>query len=65
MLKIAARAVGLLQSLFASYREVYSAIVYVSRAIGNFRNGSDIDIILSAPGTENARSRTCAPPQTT
>lgn len=49
------RALGLLRGLFATYPEVRKAIVYGSRAMGNFRNGSDIDITLDAPSMENAR----------
>ena len=52
---LSSRALGLLQGLFASYPEVQRAIVYGSRAMGNYRNGSDIDITLDAPGMENAR----------
>ena len=43
------RALGLLRGLFASYPEVHKAIVYGSRAMGNYRNGSDIDITLEGP----------------
>ncbi len=49
------RALGLLRGLFSAYPEVNRAIVYGSRAMGNYRNGSDIDIALDAPGMENAR----------
>ena len=49
------RALSLLRGLFAAYPEVNRAIVYGSRAMGNYRNGSDIDITLDAPGMENAR----------
>jgi uncharacterized protein len=49
------RALVLLRGLFAAYPEVRRAIVYGSRAKGNYRNGSDIDITLDAPGMDSAR----------
>jgi predicted nucleotidyltransferase len=49
------RALGLLRELIATYPEVHRAIVYGSRAMGSYRNGSDIDITLDAPRMENAR----------
>ena len=49
------RALGLLRGLFAAYPEVRRAIVYGSRAKGNYRNGSDIDITLDAPSMDSAR----------
>ncbi len=52
---LSSRALGLLRGLFASYPEVQRAIVYGSRAIGNYRTGSDIDITLDAPGMESSR----------
>lgn len=33
-------------SLFANYPDIYKAILYGSRAKGNYREGSDIDISL-------------------
>jgi len=35
-----------IQSVFANYSNIEKAILYGSRAIGNFRNGSDIDLTL-------------------
>lgn len=32
--------------VFVNYREVQQAILYGSRAKGNYRNGSDIDLLL-------------------
>ena len=52
---LSTRALGLLQGLFASYPEVQRVIVYGSRAMGNYRNGSDIDITLDAPSMRDAR----------
>jgi predicted nucleotidyltransferase len=40
------RAVDLLRGVFSDYPAVIRAIVYGSRAKGNYRNGSDIDIAL-------------------
>jgi predicted nucleotidyltransferase len=40
------RALDLLRGVFSGYPAVERAIVYGSRAKGNFRNGSDIDIAL-------------------
>lgn len=40
------RALDLLRGVFLGYPAVERAIVYGSRAMGNYRNGSDIDIAL-------------------
>lgn len=40
------RALDLLRGVFSDYPAVDQAIVYGSRAKGNYRNGSDIDIVL-------------------
>jgi predicted nucleotidyltransferase len=45
-------ALGLLRGFFSADPQIEKAIVYGSRAIGNFRNGSDIDITLDAPGMD-------------
>ena len=34
-----------IQSVFATVPEIEKAIIYGSRAKGNFKNGSDIDIL--------------------
>ena len=36
-----------MQTIFSKYLEVESAILFGSRAKGNFRNNSDIDIVLN------------------
>jgi len=36
-----------IQEVFASYPDVEKAILYGSRAIGNYRPGSDIDLTLT------------------
>lgn len=46
------RALGLLRGLFSADRRIERAIVYGSRAKGNFRHGSDIDITLDAPSMD-------------
>ncbi|OIQ71811.1 hypothetical protein GALL_465720 [mine drainage metagenome] len=43
---LSARAFALLCGVFSNYPAVDRAIVYGSRAKGNYRNGSDIDIAL-------------------
>lgn len=43
---LSVRALELLRGVFSSYIRVERAIVYGSRAKGNYRNGSDIDIAL-------------------
>lgn len=46
------RALGLLRGLFSVDPRIERAIVYGSRAKGNFRQGSDIDITLDAPSVD-------------
>lgn len=46
------RALGLLRALFSAYPTIERAVVYGSRAKGNYRHGSDIDIALDAPGMD-------------
>jgi predicted nucleotidyltransferase len=46
------RGLALLRSLFSSDPRIERAIVYGSRAKGNFRPGSDIDITLDAPSMD-------------
>lgn len=43
------RALQLLRDLFSTVPALRRAVVYGSRAKGNFRPGSDIDIALDAP----------------
>ena len=47
---LSARALRLLRALFASNPLILRAVVYGSRAKGNYRPGSDVDIALDAPG---------------
>ncbi len=35
-----------IQSIFKKYKEIHEAILYGSRAKGNYRKGSDIDLTL-------------------
>ena len=44
------RAVEGLRSVFADFPEVECAIIYGSRAKGNYRPGSDIDLTLRGEG---------------
>lgn len=46
------RALKLLRDLFATNSHIDRAIVYGSRAKGNYRHGSDIDIALDAPSMD-------------
>lgn len=46
------RALELLRDLFSTDTRIERAIVYGSRAKGNFRYGSDIDITLDAPSMD-------------
>lgn len=39
--------IKLLQNVFANYHKVNKAIIYGSRAKGNFRTGSDIDLVIT------------------
>lgn len=36
-----------IQAVFANYSTVEKAVLYGSRAKGNYRNGSDIDLVLT------------------
>jgi len=45
------RTLDTLNSLFCKYPGIKKAILYGSRAKGNFRNGSDIDLSLVTNGT--------------
>lgn len=40
----------LIQKTLSEFKEIDSAIIYGSRAMGNFREGSDIDISLKGKG---------------
>jgi predicted nucleotidyltransferase len=40
------RAINTLNVLFRKYSGIQKVILYGSRAMGNYRNGSDIDIVL-------------------
>jgi uncharacterized protein len=44
------RTLSLLRSVLDKHAGIQRAIVYGSRAKGNFRPGSDIDLTLDAPG---------------
>jgi predicted nucleotidyltransferase len=49
---LSTRALQLLRDLFAAEPAVQRVIVYGSRAMGNFRRGSDIDLALDAPSMD-------------
>ncbi len=46
---LSSRTLGLLHGVLDRYSAIQRAIVYGSRAKGNFRPGSDIDLTLDAP----------------
>jgi len=50
------KSLGTIQSALASFPEISSAKVYGSRAMGNCKQGSDIDIALFGPSV-TARTR--------
>lgn len=41
-----------IQDVFARHTQVEQAIIYGSRAKGNYRNGSDIDLVLVGKGLD-------------
>ncbi|PYI90336.1 MAG: hypothetical protein DME97_17715 [Verrucomicrobia bacterium] len=50
--------VARIKSVLAGFPEVEKALLYGSRAKGNYRNGSDIDLTLFGDGlTDNVMSR--------
>lgn len=49
---LSVKAVAGLKEIFAKYPDVQKVILYGSRAKGNFRTGSDIDLTLVAPGLD-------------
>jgi predicted nucleotidyltransferase len=44
------RIIGDLKRIFSGYEDIDSVVLYGSRAMGNFRDGSDIDITLHGKG---------------
>ena len=46
---LSARALGLIRGVLDRHPQINRAIVYGSRAKGNYRTGSDIDLALDAP----------------
>lgn len=52
------KTINKLLSVFVKYPEIEEVIIYGSRAKGNYREGSDIDLCLKGLGvTEKIRSR--------
>ncbi|MBF0205284.1 MAG: nucleotidyltransferase domain-containing protein [Oligoflexia bacterium] len=43
------KTVDALKSVFKAYSQIDSVVIYGSRAKGNYRNGSDIDLTIVAP----------------
>ncbi|WP_127470377.1 nucleotidyltransferase domain-containing protein [Thiomicrorhabdus aquaedulcis] len=51
------KVIEAIQSVFATFPEIETAILYGSRAKGNYKNGSDIDLTLKLmPGIEPSLS---------
>jgi uncharacterized protein len=46
---LSVQAVRTLTDIFAAQPKVHRALIYGSRAKGNFREGSDIDLVLDCP----------------
>jgi len=44
-----------IQSALSNFPQISSAILYGSRAKGNFRNGSDIDLTLKTDGDDSLK----------
>lgn len=44
--------ISLIQSVFKKYNSIEKAVLYGSRAKGNYRNGSDIDLTLIGFGLD-------------
>ena len=44
-----ASTIGSICDIFAKYAEIQGIILYGSRALGNYRLGSDIDLCIDAP----------------
>lgn len=42
--------ISLINEVFAKYPQIERAVIYGSRAKGNFKNGSDIDLTLEGSG---------------
>ena len=46
------KTVSSIQGVFTKHPEIKQAILYGSRAKGNYRNGSDIDLVLVGPALD-------------
>jgi predicted nucleotidyltransferase len=46
---LSAEAIAKIRSVFSKYEKVQRAVLYGSRAKGNYRQGSDIDLTLEGP----------------
>lgn len=41
-----------IRQVFAHFPEIESVVIFGSRAMGNYKNGSDVDLALKGPVTE-------------
>lgn len=48
------KIIGLINTVFAKYPSIQKAVLYGSRAKGNYRNGSDIDLTLFSEIASNS-----------
>lgn len=46
MFGLSEKTIAAIQGVFSKYHQIEQAILYGSRAKGNYRNGSDIDLVL-------------------
>ena len=46
---LSGKVITAIQVVFSKYPQIEKAILYGSRAKGNYRNGSDIDLVLVGP----------------
>ena len=53
---LSADTISAIQRVFANHPRVEKAVLYGSRAKGNYKNGSDIDLTLHGPELEQQES---------
>jgi predicted nucleotidyltransferase len=51
------KAVATIISIFQSFPQIERAVLYGSRAMGNYKEGSDLDFTLIGEGTEKIRGQ--------
>jgi uncharacterized protein len=53
---LSSRVVGMLIGALARFPQITEARIFGSRSLGNFKNGSDIDLALFGPELEIGRA---------